>query len=70
MRVATMFLALMRPGMPRYWMPLLPKMVAPALNHGTCFVPSNSSGTTEPAQHNGYNIDIFIKGLNKVAQGR
>ena len=48
MSVATMFLALMTPGTPRYWMPLLLKMVAPALNQGMCLVPSSSSGTMQP----------------------
>ena len=38
--------ALMKPLMPRYWMPCFVKMVSPALNHGMWFVPSSSSGTT------------------------
>ena len=33
-RVATMDLALIRPGMPRYWMPLSPKISAPAWQGG------------------------------------
>ena len=44
-----MDLALMRPGTPRYWIPFLSKMVAPAWNQGICLVPSRSSGTTQPA---------------------
>lgn len=43
-----MFLALITPGTPKYWMPFLSKMVAPALNQGMCFVPSKSSGTMMP----------------------
>ncbi len=44
-----MDLALMRPGTPRYWMPFLSKMVAPACHQATWFVPSSSSGTMQPA---------------------
>ena len=50
MRVAKMLLALMSPGIPRYWMPFLLKMVAPASNQGTWLVPFSVSGTTHPAK--------------------
>lgn len=51
MRVAKMLLALMSPGIPKYWMPFLEKMVAPASNQGTWLVPFSVSGTTHPAGH-------------------
>ena len=43
-----MFLALMSPGTPRYWMPGFEKILAPASNQGTWSVPSSSSGTIMP----------------------
>jgi len=48
-KVAIMLLALMSPGIPRYWIPFLEKIVAPASNQGTWLVPFRSSGTTHPA---------------------
>lgn len=48
MRVAKILLALMSPGIPKYWMPFLEKIVAPASNQGTWSVPFSVSGTTQP----------------------
>ena len=68
--VAMMDLALMRPGMPRYWMPLGLKMVAPASNQGTWLVWSRSSGTTMPAhgrKPTPVNGSVFYRTLHAFA---
>lgn len=60
-----MFLALMRPGTPRYWMPLGEKMVAPASNQATWLVPSSSSGTTIPVQAHMQSLNCMYLKLSR-----
>lgn len=67
-RVAMMLLALMSPGIPRYWIPFLEKIVAPASNQGTWLVPFSSSGTTHPATHQDNLNDCLPPSANNCKQ--